>query len=155
MTNSSPRELRNHTSPLAPTQTRAAGSAQANLTGRRCRTRRGSLARGRRAWLQQLGYPTDTNDELVVAVNEAVTNAVVHPYPPDQPGTTFALTLWCEQAMAYIAVRDHGRWQSSASTRYGGHGISLMRGLVHTVDIEGDENGTSVTCRHPLPDTSP
>jgi serine/threonine-protein kinase RsbW len=108
-----------------------------------------------RAWLRRLGYPTDTNDDLVVAVNEAVTNAMVHAYPPDEPGATFELSLWCEQDMACIAVRDHGRWRSSASTRFGGHGITLMRGLVHTVDIKGDEAGTSVTFRHPLPATSP
>jgi anti-sigma regulatory factor (Ser/Thr protein kinase) len=47
-----------------------------------------------------------TIDDVVLAVNEAVTNAVVLAYRPDRPAAEVALTLWREQDMVCIAVQD-------------------------------------------------
>src|SRR5690242_7588991 len=44
------------------------------------------VRRSVRGWLEASAWPTPGMDEVVVAVNEACTNAVEHAYPPGNPG---------------------------------------------------------------------
>jgi len=104
-----------------------------------------------RSWLSEVGFPTATSDDVVLAANEAVTNAIVHAYLPEQSAATFDLATWCEQGLACVAVQDRGLWRLAAGSEFGGHGLTLMHALVHSVDIAIDDSGTRVTLCEPIP----
>ncbi len=123
-------------------------------------SRTGELARVRavlRNWLTRLGARPDETDEIVLAVNEAVSNSVIHAY--GIAGGEVLVRAWTrpveEGGEMEVVVRDHGRWRPSGP--YGtndGRGIDVMRALMDAVEIEpGTEEsatGTTVVLRRRL-----
>lgn len=134
-----------------------------------------SWARRRlKQWLASYGWPADNLDDLVIATNEAVANAVEHAYPggPDRPahaidrtadegdgadradeadGATISLDACVEQAdegahRVVITVRDGGRWQPPRCERgFRGRGLIMMRVLTESVAFSTSSAGTQVT----------
>jgi serine/threonine-protein kinase RsbW len=108
------------------------------------------LRREVRRCLAPLPLGSDRCDEVVLAVDEATTNAVDHAYGPGEPGTV-ELTFWTEPNALCVEVSDHGHWREPALTSPGrGRGITLMRQLIDCVLIHHDARGTSVLLRHPI-----
>ena len=106
--------------------------------------------------LAALGLPGDTEQDLVLAVNEAVTNAVEHAYRPVAGGGDVELGFWLADAHLHIAVVDHGTWREPpVGPRERGFGLGLMDRLVADVALHHDAHGTRVVLRHPLVDTPP
>lgn len=114
-----------------------------------------SIARERvEAWLRAHRWPGASRDDLVLAVNEAVSNSVEHGYgvPPnelDPPGSVAVHADICISRygtrQAEITIRDGGRWRppsSDASTR--GHGLLVMRACVDQLSVNGTAAGTTV-----------
>ena len=95
---------------------------------------------------------TDAVHDVVLAVNEAVSNAVVHAYSPATAFDTVDVTLRAAGDTLRIEVVDHGRWRrpSLESTR-GGLGIPMMNRLMDVVFIHYDprELGWSPTTHWP------
>lgn len=110
-----------------------------------------------RVWLAEHGLDADAEHGLVVAVNEAATNAVEHAYRPataaSADGNTFEVTLRTEPGWLCVEITDRGSWRepTGADTERG-FGIPLMRRLVPSVTIDRDAHGTRVVLRHPLGD---
>ena len=115
-----------------------------------------SAARNRvRHWLTALRWPGAQRDDIVLAVNEAVSNAIEHAYL-DQPCGLVEIRGGVEttpggQRRVTIIVRDHGRWRpipiQHENRRWG---ILLMRACMDTVTIgqpADDEVGTWVVLR--------
>jgi anti-sigma regulatory factor (Ser/Thr protein kinase) len=45
-----------------------------------------------------------------------------------------------------VIVQDRGRWRPApAESGFRGYGITVMRGCMHTVNIESSPDGTSLT----------
>jgi serine/threonine-protein kinase RsbW len=121
-----------------------------------------SVARDRlRGWLRANNWSAAHIDDLVLAVNEAVSNSIEHGYrigPADPPGPqTIEVQGTITRAAdgtrhAEIAVRDTGSWQPPTedghSTR--GQGIRLMRACVEHLSIDGTDNGTTVVLRRSM-----
>ncbi|GAA5137852.1 ATP-binding protein [Pseudonocardia adelaidensis] len=103
-----------------------------------------------RRWLAPLGLTEDTQEDIVLAANEAASNAAEHAYLPVTVGDTVELTFWVEARAVWIEIVDHGRWQAPAP-RPGarGHGLKMMSNLVDTVLLHYDGRGTRVLLRHP------
>lgn len=110
-----------------------------------------SVARSRvRGWLRSNGWAEPSIDDLVLAINEAVSNSIEHGYGigADDPAGTGTVELRGEITDHHVTftVRDQGVWRPPVddpkSTR--GQGIRLMRACVDemTVDISGA--GTTV-----------
>ncbi|MFC7661053.1 ATP-binding protein [Pseudonocardia benzenivorans] len=76
-----------------------------------------------RCWLEALGYGLAMVDDLVLAVNEAATNAMEHAYVPPRPDSTVDVEFWIDGDALRIVVRDHGQWQPPGPQR-AGHGYS-------------------------------
>lgn len=117
----------------------------------------GQLTRIRREltdWLAPLALSDDEVAEIVLAVDEAVANAVCHAYDPDETGSV-ELTLWTEDDALYVEVVDHGRWRPpDEHPTEGGRGIPLMQHMADSVLIHHGTGGSSVLLRHrlhPLP----
>jgi serine/threonine-protein kinase RsbW len=103
-----------------------------------------------RRWVAPLGLSGDEIDDLVLAVDEAVANAVRHAYPADLPGDV-ELTLWTEGEALCIEITDHGSWRMQETVTgdsRGGRGMLLMQHMVETVLVHFDGRGSRVLLRH-------
>jgi anti-anti-sigma factor len=103
------------------------------------------------AWLRGLdASPGDVN-ALIHAVGEAASNAVEHAYGPTESGTLTVEAVLTSQGDARLTISDRGRWRwPPTGTTDRGRGVALMRGLVHRVDIQPSNSGTTVILGQPL-----
>ncbi|MGB3437167.1 MAG: ATP-binding protein [Actinophytocola sp.] len=118
-----------------------------------------SVARAEvRTWLRTNGWTTPLVDDLVLAINEAVSNSIEHGYGigADDPAGTGTVELRGEITDHHITftVRDRGVWRPPVddpkSTR--GQGIRLMRACVDKVTVDYSDEGTTVVLSgKPLP----
>jgi anti-sigma regulatory factor (Ser/Thr protein kinase) len=115
-----------------------------------------SVARARvRRWLAGWSWPADQLDDIVLAVSEAVSNAIEHAYLGQPPGTVDVRggieATPRGQRQATIIVRDHGRWRPTPIHHENRRrGIPLMRACMDTVTIgqfDDDPVGTRVVLR--------
>lgn len=106
-----------------------------------------------RAWLDAVGWPQPSHDDIVYAINEAVSNAIEHAYSPNEPAGTVELALNVERdrrgtRRVRAEVRDHGRWRPPPADNEGRRrGLVLMRALMDELTIRpgrATETGTSV-----------
>jgi serine/threonine-protein kinase RsbW len=106
-------------------------------------------------WLTALRWPGGQRDDIVLAVNEAVSNAIEHAYL-DQPCGLVEIRGGVEttpggQRRVTIIVRDHGRWRPIPIHHENRRrGIPLMRACMDTVTIgrpADDKVGTRVVLR--------
>jgi anti-sigma regulatory factor (Ser/Thr protein kinase) len=105
-----------------------------------------------RGWLSPLGFSSETVDDIVLAVNEAATNAVDHAYAAPGAENTFEVSLWLEDGALHVEIADHGRWRLREVAPSGrGFGIMIMKELIDSVVVDHGPSGTSVLLRHPLP----
>jgi anti-sigma regulatory factor (Ser/Thr protein kinase) len=108
-----------------------------------------------RRWLAALSWPTAQQDDIVLAVSEAVTNAVEHSYVDQLPGVVevrgVVEALVTGRYRAIVTVRDYGRWRLSPTHDEHEHrGISIMRACMETVTIglpDDGRPGTQVVLR--------
>lgn len=115
-----------------------------------------SVARSRvRRWLTALCWPAGQRDDILLAVSEAVSNAVEHAYL-DQPCGLVEIRGGVEttpggQRRVTVIVRDHGRWRPiPVHNENRRRGIPLMRACMDTVTIGqpvDDPVGTWVVLR--------
>jgi anti-sigma regulatory factor (Ser/Thr protein kinase) len=110
-----------------------------------------SVARERvRTWLAADGWAQELIDDLVLAINEAVSNSIEHGYGigADDPAGADIVELHGEidDRCVTFTVRDRGTWHAPVddpkSTR--GQGIRLMRACADRVTVEGSAEGTTV-----------
>jgi serine/threonine-protein kinase RsbW len=108
------------------------------------------------AWLTACGWPAAEREDLVLALNEAVSNAVEHGYGV-RPGnaTGPGIVEVAAEALAddrvEISVRDRGGWRTPSQLRsHRRHGILIMKACVAECVIDGTPDGTTVVLRsHP------
>ena len=100
-----------------------------------------------RRWLGKWGAGTDELYDIVVAVQEASANAIEHAYGPG--GATFDVEAAYEDGAITVVVRDHGRWRAPRGT-HRGRGLAMMRALMESVDVQREEQGTTVILRRTL-----
>jgi serine/threonine-protein kinase RsbW len=129
----------------------------------------GSLRPARAAiaeWLTQLHWPGDDAEDLILAVNEAVTNVIEHAYPADRPGS-LGLRARCGRGSApatrrvTVTITDHGDWRDRmhravdpADRR--GHGLTVMSACTAETQVKRSAGGTTVTLiSNDVPDPQP
>ena len=121
--------------------------------------RAGALAlirREVRRWLGPLEVTPDAEADLVLAVNEAASNAIDHAYPMPTERAVVEVFFWTESGALLIEVVDHGQWRHPGLHATGrGRGIEMMQRLVDAVLIPHDTRGTRVLLRHLLPGPAP
>jgi serine/threonine-protein kinase RsbW len=93
----------------------------------------------------QVGFPTAQQQDIVLAADEAVSNAVDHAYP-ESPGTFTLFAAYTNLADAVrIIVSDHGSWrQPSFDPGFRGRGVALMERLAHVFRLVHSPHGTTV-----------
>jgi len=94
-------------------------------------------------WLGRCGLSRRAAEDVLIAVGEACANAIEHGLRHN-PGR-IRLTAEASATRLRVTVRDTGRWRPGPSgDGYRGHGIALMRAVMHQVDIHLDPAGTTV-----------
>jgi anti-sigma regulatory factor (Ser/Thr protein kinase) len=108
-----------------------------------------------RDWLAPLPLTDGAREDLLLAINEAATNAVEHAYPEPSPPGLVEIVFWAKPHRVETTVVDHGRWRPPpALPGYRGRGITLMQRLVDSVIIHFGSSGTRVLLSHALPGTA-
>jgi serine/threonine-protein kinase RsbW len=123
-----------------------------------------SVARDRvRSWLRANRWSPAHVDDLVLAINEAVSNSIEHGYlvRPEGPATEGAVTVHGVVITSAngarhveLTVRDTGVWLAPTDDPHSnrGQGVRLMRACVEHLTIEGSDLGTTVTLHsRPVP----
>jgi len=103
-----------------------------------------------RRWLAAASEDPAEVDEITMAVNEAVQNAIEHGHGRRSTPVTVVLERTGDQLQ--ITVMDKGRWTEGATTDRG-RGLGLMRAHMDEVAVLPTEAGTSLVLhralRHP------
>jgi serine phosphatase RsbU (regulator of sigma subunit)/anti-sigma regulatory factor (Ser/Thr protein kinase) len=100
-----------------------------------------------RRWLAGHGATEDETHDVLVACQEACTNAVEHAYGPGR--RSFELEATCEAGRVRITVRDGGRWRPPRGANRG-RGLPLIRQLMDAVDVRHTDEGTVVVLERTL-----
>ncbi len=97
-----------------------------------------------RAWLATVGFHQDDSDDCLVAVCEAVTNAVEH--GNDLEGRPIDMRADCRENRCSFSVADHGNWKPQVdSDGARGRGLNLIRLLMDDMMVGETAHGTTVT----------
>lgn len=96
-------------------------------------------------WLDAEGFDEDVTGNVVLAVSEAVSNAVEHAYQGMRVGTVRVFAETMPDGTVSVTIADDGRWRvppTALSSR--GRGLLLMRESVDQVLIDRASTGTTV-----------
>ena len=101
-----------------------------------------------------IGYDRVTRGNIMVAVNEAVKNAIIHGNKCDE-SKQVVITCNCSTAVFRINICDYGHGFDLDSLpdprnadnlrKENGRGILMIKSLMDQVEFDISENGTSVT----------
>ena len=91
-----------------------------------------------------LRLSSDEEFSMLVAVGEAIANAVEHAYGDREPGLV-EITMHDEANRLVVQVDDYGRWRPFQKREERGRGIPLMHALVDGVQIKSTQTSTSIT----------
>lgn len=108
-------------------------------------------------WLRALGWPLHQAEDLVFAVNEAVSNSVEHGYRlrPGEVAERGTVDVFAEihdsvdgTRCVVVTVKDGGRWrESDGPAGYRSRGLAMMRATVDALVVVHDASGTTVEMR--------
>ncbi|ANZ28570.1 anti-sigma regulatory factor (plasmid) [Rhodococcus sp. WB1] len=107
------------------------------------------LRYGLSSWLSRVGLAEDSRADVLVAVYEALANAVEHAYRDRAPEVVAVdATYHARQHVLEITVADRGRWrtptpQPTLPTR--GRGLRLIDALTTHTELTTTDTGTTVT----------
>jgi PAS domain S-box-containing protein len=99
-------------------------------------------------FLRRLGFQDSVTRDVLLAVSEAVTNAIEH--PQNRTEDHFEVDVDVGDDQLCVVVRDFGRWKHPEHPSDRGRGLPLMKALMQ-VDVEAGPDGTRVTLGVPLP----
>lgn len=107
----------------------------------------GNVAEARgtvRAWLAATPLPPDRAQDILLAVSEALTNAVEHG-SASSVDTVRVELLEAPGGGCTVKVSNSGPWREAAAGGNRGRGLKIMQRLVDDIRIHNDPTGTTVT----------
>ena len=103
-----------------------------------------------RTWLPTAHVAPSAAAEVLLAVGEAVSNAVEHAVRGTPGDVEVEVTARATTTGLALTVKDNGRWHAPRKSAQRGHGNRLMHALVDTVTITPTPQGTTVEMRKEL-----
>jgi serine phosphatase RsbU (regulator of sigma subunit)/anti-sigma regulatory factor (Ser/Thr protein kinase) len=100
------------------------------------------LRRRLRRWLELRGLSEQEREDAVLSISEACNNAIEHAYG-GSPGA-IRLMLHHHAGALEITVEDHGSWRAPSFSPERGHGIEIMRAVMHDASIQHESGRTRV-----------
>ena len=105
-----------------------------------------------RRWLRMILDDTvldsDQVHDLLLAVGEAVSNAIEHAWRPTRHCVD--MTVEVVNGRVTIVVQDFGAWRPGATRPHRGRGLAMLSALADTT-VSSARSGTTVTIRGPSP----
>lgn len=127
--------------------------ATLTLTVSAASTELGAVRQQLTGWLADHGVPAPLVNDIVLAGNEALANAVEHAYASaDEPGIA-ALTVTVQPDQVVVSVTDHGRWRDPYQ-QFGtlrGRGFILVEAVTDRFDLVHSDSRTTLTAYFRLP----
>ncbi len=103
-----------------------------------------ALRRLTRTWSEGSALDPDTAEDVVLAIDEAVTNVVEHAYP-DRPGAVRLHLTRRECGELAVIVEDDGTWRPPPTDPgFRGRGLQLIDGLADHAWVTHTSTGTTV-----------
>jgi anti-sigma regulatory factor (Ser/Thr protein kinase) len=103
-----------------------------------------ALRRLTRRWTAESDLDEDTAEDVVLAVDEAVTNVVEHAYAGVAGAVRLQLTRW-ECGELTVIVEDDGTWRPPPTDPgFRGRGLSLITRLADHAHVNSTSTGTVV-----------
>ncbi len=96
-----------------------------------------------REWLVRAGVDADQTLKVLIAVGEALANAIEHGHRHHTEGNV-SLRASAMADRLQVTVVDAGSWKPPVAAAHRGRGISLMRALMQDVTIQPLTSGTTV-----------
>ena len=100
------------------------------------------LRRRVRCWLERRGFDSAEAGEVVLALDEACSNAIEHGY--GGAGGVLTLAGRIDGDAVQLELADAGRWRVGEESDERGRGLLIMQSLMHTVSIDSSARGTVV-----------
>lgn len=96
-----------------------------------------------------VGLSADSVADVKVALSEASSNVIRHAYAEDCPEQDRVLEIDCydDNGVLVLQVVDHGQGMSIPPPPSDGLGFGIMASLMDKVDVETDNEGTSLLMR--------
>jgi PAS domain S-box-containing protein len=104
-------------------------------------------------WLRDAGVAPTVVPDLVIALNEAASNSMLHAYAGAAKRGHVRVSLALSPDAVTALVADEGRWREPALD-HDGRGIELMHRLMTDVQVEHEASGTRVRLTRALPISS-
>jgi anti-sigma regulatory factor (Ser/Thr protein kinase)/putative methionine-R-sulfoxide reductase with GAF domain len=98
-------------------------------------------------WLRGQGIDREVATEIMVAVNEACSNAIGHAYGPGRG--SFSIRLEHVGGAIEARVADQGHWRAPRDHERG-RGLKIMRAAMDNVDVRTSREGTEIVMRRTL-----
>jgi serine phosphatase RsbU (regulator of sigma subunit)/FixJ family two-component response regulator/anti-sigma regulatory factor (Ser/Thr protein kinase) len=96
-----------------------------------------------RRWLEARNVAEQDTQEVLIAIGEACSNAVMHAYVLADGVIELEAELSDDPVGISMLVRDQGQWRPRRSFNQG-HGIAVMRALMDSVNVVPGPRGTTV-----------
>ena len=103
-----------------------------------------------RTWLPTAQVTPSAAAEVLLAVGEAVSNAVEHAVRGTAGDVEVEVTARATTTGLALTVKDNGRWHAPRRSAQPGHGSRLMNSFVDTVTVTPTRQGTTVEMRKEL-----
>ncbi len=111
-----------------------------------------------RSWLASAGVGAGDAEILVLAAGELCANAVEHAYAGTSGGSVEVALGREPGGVLSLIVRDRGRWRPPRATPTPaplgladrGRGLGIVRALMHVVDVDEGQEGTTVSVQYRL-----
>jgi anti-anti-sigma factor len=103
-----------------------------------------------RTWLAGSGVEPGDAELIVLAAGELCANSVEHAYPAEVIDAAVEVAVAREPGgVMTLVVRDRGRWRPPPlDPGFRGRGLSIVRALMHAVDVDEGADGTTVSVRY-------
>jgi len=102
-----------------------------------------------RRWMEAVDVPADLALDMLIALSEATTNAVLHAYPAGSPGRIRVLGRR-EALEIELAVEDDGTWRDR-SPHHDGRGLAIIDAVSTTAEVVRGARGSRVVFRCAMP----
>ena len=106
------------------------------------------LRRWLRPVLDDTGLAPEQVHDLLLAVGEAVSNAIEHALNPTRPGIDVVVEV--ARGRVTVVVQDYGGWRPGPSAEHHGRGLAMLSALADST-VTSPGCGTTVTIRGPVP----